>query len=232
MKRERFRKIFGLGAVILWLIAAGTVPILRGMAEEPRYTVVVDPGHGGTDGGAVGDDGTVEKHLNLSIASLLKEKLEKKGITVIMTRQTDEDTDELTGFHKRQDLEQRARLGNESGADAYVSIHINASTARKDQGFQAWYGSGNPDGQRLAERITAAVKQKNICTRIRGVRQVPETLYIFRTVTIPSVLVECGFISNSADLYRLKQEGFRNEMCEALCDGIVAYLTESNSRIT
>ncbi|MBO5248213.1 MAG: N-acetylmuramoyl-L-alanine amidase [Clostridia bacterium] len=232
MKKERFRKIFGLGGAILWLIAAGTVPIIRGMAEEPRYTVVVDPGHGGTDGGAVGDDGTVEKHLNLSIASLLKEKLEKKGITVIMTRQTDEDTDGLTGFHKRQDLEQRAKIGNESGADVYVSIHINASNARRDQGFQAWYGSGNPDGKRLAECITASVEDKSICTRIRAVKQVPETLYIFRTVTIPSVLVECGFISNSADLYQLKQEGFRNEMCEALCDGIVAYLTESNSRIT
>lgn len=232
MKKTQLRRGLGIVLLILWLFALSISPILQVMAEAPEYTVIVDPGHGGTDGGAVGDDGTVEKNLNLIIALLLKEKLEEEGIQVIMTRQTDEDTDGLTGFHKRQDLEERARIGNESGADLYVSIHINASTVRKDQGFQAWYGKGNPDGQRLAERITQSVENAAICTRIRAVKQVPETLYIFRTVTIPSVLVECGFISNAADLYKLKQETFRNELCTSLCEGIVNYLSESNSRIT
>lgn len=232
MKKARLRKGFGIGVAILWLFALSTAPMLQVMAGAPEYTVIVDPGHGGTDGGAIGDDGTVEKNLNLAIALLLKEKLESEGIQVIMTRQTDEDTDGLTGFHKRQDLEERARIGNESGANLYVSIHINASTVRKDQGFQVWYGSGNDDGQQLAEKITQSVGNANICTRIRAVKQVPETLYIFRTVTIPSVLVECGFISNAADLYKLQQETFRNDLCKALCEGIVNYLSGSNSRIT
>lgn len=232
MKKQRTRRWLGWGLLILWLLITVTAPILRLTAEEPKYTVVLDPGHGGTDGGAVGDDGTVEKHLNLTIALLLKEKLEEAGVTVIMTRQTDEDTDGLTGFHKRQDLEERAKLGNESGADAYISIHINASTARKDQGFQAWYGKGNADGQRLAQSVTGAVEDAGICTRIRTVRQVPETLYIFRTVTIPSLLVECGFISNAADLHKLKQETFREGLCTAVCKGIVDYLSGKSSRIT
>lgn len=232
MKKANFRRGIGVGIAILWILALVTVPLLRLMAEEPTYTVIVDPGHGGTDGGAVGDDGTVEKHLNLTIALLLKEKLEEKEIKVIMTRQTDEDTDGLTGFHKRLDLEERARIGNESGADLYVSIHINASTTRKDQGFQVWYGSGNPDAQPLAQTITEKVDAAQICTRIRSIKQVPETLYIFRTVTIPCVLVECGFISNSADLYKLKQEEFRQNLCDALRDGILTYLTGNNSRIT
>ncbi len=232
MKKARLRKAIGISIAILWLFALSTSPILQVMADVPEYTVIVDPGHGGTDGGAVGDDGTVEKNLNLTIALLLKEKLETEGIQVIMTRQTDEDTDGLTGFHKRQDLEERARIGNESGANLYVSIHINASTTRKDQGFQVWYGSGNPEGQQLAQVITKSVENAAICTRIRAVKQVPETLYIFRTVTIPSVLVECGFISNAADLYKLKQETFRNDLCKSLCEGIVSYLSGSNSRIT
>lgn len=207
-------------------------PMLHGMAEEPNYLVIVDPGHGGTDGGAVGDDGTVEKNLNLTIALLLKEKLEAAGMRVIMTRQTDEDTDGLTGFHKRQDLEERAKIGNESGADAYVSIHINASTSRKDQGFQAWFGKGNADSKSLAQRVSKAVEDAGICNRIRAVKQVPETLYIFRTVHIPSVLVECGFISNASDLHKLQQETFRNDLCTALCKGIKDYLSGNNSRIT
>ncbi len=231
MKKRRLRRGIGIGMTILWILAAVTVPILSGMAEEPEYIIVLDPGHGGTDGGAVGDDGTAEKHLNLTIAALLKEKLEAEGIHVIMTRSTDEDTDGLTGFHKRQDLEERANMGNESGADAYISIHINASTTRKDQGFQVWYGSGNPDGERLAEVLTQTVTEADICTRIRAVKQVPQTLYIFRTVTIPSVLVECGFISNSADLHKLKQETFRNDLCTALCKGIVNYLSGKSSEI-
>ncbi len=232
MKKANIRTGIGVGIVILWVLALITVPLLRLMAETPTYTVIVDPGHGGTDGGAVGDDGTIEKNLNLTIALLLKEKLEEQEIKVIMTRQTDEDTDGLTGFHKRLDLEERAKIGNESGADLYVSIHINASTTRKDQGFQVWYGSGNPDAQKLAETITEKVDTAQICTRVRSVKQVPETLYIFRTVTIPCVLVECGFISNSADLHKLKQEVFRQDLCDALCDGIITYLTGNNSRIT
>ena len=232
MSREKIKRGFAL------LVGAGLVivlffsPILHGMAEEPEYLVIVDPGHGGTDGGAVGDDGTVEKNLNLTIALLLKEKLEEAGMRVILTRQTDEDTDGLTGFHKRQDLEERAKIGNESGADIYVSIHINASTSRKDQGFQAWFGKGNEDSPLLAKSISKAVEDAKICHRIRTVKQVPETLYIFRTVKIPSVLVECGFISNAADLHKLQQETFRNDLCTALCKGIKDYLSGNNSRIT
>lgn len=232
MKTKGFQRGIGIGLGILTVFILFLFPIVHGMAEEPEYRVIIDPGHGGMDGGAVGDDGTVEKNLNLTIALLLKEKLEAEGITVIMTRQTDEDTDGLTGFHKRQDLEERAKLGNESSADAYISIHINASTSRLDQGFQAWYGTGNKDSDRLAEELSKTVEEAQICNRIRLVRPVPETLYIFRTVTIPSVLVECGFISNAADLHQLQQETFRKELCDALCKGIKNYLSGNNSRMT
>ncbi len=232
MKKQKMKRGFALLMGISLALTIFLSPILHGMAEEPEYLVIVDPGHGGTDGGAVGDDGTVEKNLNLSIALLLKETLEEQGIRVIMTRETDEDTDGLTGFHKRQDLEQRAKLGNESGADAYISIHINASTARKDQGFQVWFGKGNTNSDQLAQSITKAVQESKICNRTRSVKQVPETLYIFRTVTVPSVLVECGFISNATDLHKLQQETFRKELCIALSKGILNYLSGSNSRIT
>ncbi len=232
MKNIMKRKVFGVVFLLLWIGAAVITPLFKGTAEEPHYTVVLDPGHGGTDGGAVAEDGTTEKTLNLTLSLLLKGKLEERGITVIMTRDVDTDTDGFEGFHKKQDLANRAELGNHSNADAYISIHINASTNRLDQGFQVWYGSGNPDGSRLATELTEAVTAANICTRIRTVRQVPETLYIFRTVTIPSVLIECGFISNAADLYKLKQESFREALCTALCDGICNYLSGSNSDIT
>ncbi len=231
MKKSGLKRGIGIVIALLWGLAFLTVPLINLFAEEPNHVIVLDPGHGGKDGGAVGDDGTVEKELNLTIALILKERLEAEGITVIMTRQSDEDTDGLTGFHKRHDLEERARIGNESGADAYISIHINASTVRKDHGFQVWYGSGNPEGERLANTLTKTVTEKNICTRIRAVKQVPETLYIFRTVTVPAVLVECGFISNAADLYQLKQTSFQNDLCDAVCKGIKDYLSGKREAI-
>lgn len=225
MKKRTKRRLLGVGALALWIAAALSVPFGKWTAEEPHYVVVLDAGHGGIDGGASADDGTLEKDLNLILALQLKGNLEERGVTVLLTRDRDDDTDGLTGFHKKQDLQARADLGNNSNAHAYISIHINASKTRTDQGFQVWYGSGNPDGQALANSITKTVGDAKICTRIRAVKQVPKTLYIFRTVTIPSVLVECGFISNAADLYKLKQDEFRSQLCSALCEGILSYLS-------
>lgn len=232
MKKWVQQRILGGFILCLCLAAAIIAPLTRGNAEQSPHTVVIDAGHGGTDGGAVAADGTVEKDLNLMLALKLKEKLEERKIQVIMTRTEDDDTDGITGFHKRADLEARAKIGNESDATLFVSLHINASPSEKDRGFQVWYGKGNPDGQRAAALLSEAVAKREICTRIRAVKQVPETLYIFRTVTVPSLLVECGFLSNREDLQRLKEDSFRTALCDALCEGIVDYLSGINSDIT
>ena len=225
MKKSRFGRFFGVLTALLWITAVAIIPLTTGEAEVTEYTVVVDAGHGGTDGGAVAEDGTLEKDLNLSIALRLQKKLEERGVRVIMTRTEDDDTDGLSGFHKRKDLEARTKIGNESGAQAYVSIHINASKSYKDQGFQVWYGTGSDKSESLATPICNRVRNAEICSRIRAVKKVPNTLYIFRSVTVPSVLIECGFLSNATDLYRLKQESFQNALCDALCDGILDYLS-------
>ena len=231
MKKSTQNRVLGVTVLALCLFAALLAPITTGNAEEPIHTVVLDAGHGGEDGGAVAGDGTLEKDLNLTIALRLKEKLETENITVIMTRTTDDDTDGLSGFHKRKDLEARANLGNNSQADLYVSIHINASRSAKDRGFQIWYGKGNAEGEVAATQICEHVANRNICTRIRAVKQVPETLYIFRTVKIPSLLVECGFLSNNEDLQKLKGEEHQNALCDAICEGIVCYFAGINSEI-
>lgn len=232
MKPIQKRKISGLLILILCAAALILIPFGKQNAEQTEFTVVLDPGHGGQDGGAIAEDGTAEKDLNLQISLKLKEKLEQEGIRVILTRETDDDTDGSEGFHKKQDLSARADIGNQSEADLFVSIHCNASTSPKDQGFQVWYGCGNPIGQKAAEILTDEVERVQICTRIRAVKQVPQELYIFRTVTIPSLLVECGFVSNATDLYKLKQESFQDSLCEALKIGILNYLQGKSSEIT
>ncbi|MBQ2272501.1 MAG: N-acetylmuramoyl-L-alanine amidase, partial [Clostridia bacterium] len=103
MKNHRFRRIF---AIITLILIGGTIitgTVLQGQAEAPRITIAVDAGHGGTDGGAVAKDGTTEKDLNLSIAILLREELEKRGAEVILTRTADDDTDgSAEGFFKKK----------------------------------------------------------------------------------------------------------------------------------
>lgn len=229
MKKHRLRRIFAIMALILigGTIVTGTV--LQGQAEAPRITVAVDAGHGGTDGGAVAKDGTLEKDLNLSIALLLKEALEKRGAAVILTRTTDDDTDgSAEGFFKKKDLERRAEIGGGEGIDLFLSIHCNASTSTADKGFQVWYGMQNPKGALLAESVCRSVDNAKICTRIRAVKQVPEGLYLFRTLRIPNLLIECGFLTNRQDLELLKSTEYQKKLCEAICDGIFDYYSGIN----
>ena len=224
MKNHRFRRIF---AIITLILIGGTIitgTVLQGQAEAPRITIAVDAGHGGTDGGAVAKDGTPEKDLNLSIAILLREELEKRGAEVILTRTADDDTDgSAEGFFKKKDLERRAEIGGRDGIDLFLSIHCNASTSTADKGFQVWYGMQNQVGERLAESICGRVDEAKICTRIRAVKQVPEGLYLFRTLTIPNLLIECGFLTNRQDLELLKSTDFQKSLCNAICDGIFDY---------
>ena len=229
MKKDRWKRWIGMGMILLCAAAAVTSRLLPAQAEVKTYTVVVDPGHGGEDGGAVGEDGTLEKDLNLQIALLLKEQLEQHGFTVVMTRQTDEDTDGLNGFHKKQDLAARVQRTAEVNADLFLSVHINASSSRQDKGFQVWYGTGNNDGQALAEAIKNKVEEAQICTRIRVVKPVPESLYVFRTVTVPNVLIECGFISNAEDRRLLQQPEHRLRLAEAICAGVMDYCAKNDA---
>lgn len=229
MRNHRFRRIFAAATLTLIGGAIVTGTVLRGQAEAPQITVAVDAGHGGTDGGAVAKDGTLEKDLNLSIALILKEALEKRGAAVILTRTADDDTDgSPEGFFKKKDLERRAEIGGGDGVDLFLSIHCNASTSTADKGFQVWYGMQNREGERLAESICRSVDEAKICTRIRAVKQVPESLYLFRTLTIPNLLIECGFLTNRQDLELLKSTEFQKNLCEAICDGIFDYYSGIN----
>ena len=232
MKKKSIKTLLGIGICFLCAAVIVVPALLSSDAESTQKIIVVDPGHGGEDGGAVGDDGSLEKDLNLQIALTLKEKLEACGYTVVMTRETDEDTDRLNGFHKKLDLTERVQTAESAKADLFLSVHINASTSARDQGFQVWYGTGNNNGKFLAEQIRSHVEEANVSSRIRVVKPVPETLYIFRTLQIPNVLIECGFISNAEDLYQLKQESFRAKLCEAIALGVTDYFSEKKEAIT
>lgn len=186
-------------------------------ATAAAFTVVVDAGHGGADGGATGiDTGVVEAGLNLTVARLLEETLTARGVCVIMTR---EDEHALADT-KRADMEARREILREQAADLVVSIHMNKFTDRSVSGAMAYYMQGSADGEKLAQCVIDSV-----CDAIGQRRRAanPGDYFVIRECAVPAVLVECGFLSNPEDEKKLQDEAHQRLLAEAIADGVMAY---------
>lgn len=169
-----------------------------------QKTVILDPGHGGEDPGAVSDySGMKEKDLNLKIAFKVKEMLEKENYKVIMTRTEDilEYEEGTTGIYekRKQDLMRRKKIMDESGADIVVSIHLNKFPETQYYGAQVFYHPDSNDSLRLANCIQKALKEHADPTnkRVAMVKEPPKgqkPIIILRDIKTTTVIVECGFL--------------------------------------
>lgn len=179
----------------------------------PRPIVVVDPGHGGPDPGAVGIGNIYEKDIVLDISLQVAQRLESRGVQAILTRQTDIDLG----------LQPRVTLANRARATLFVSIHANAiSMARPDvNGIETYHVAGSREGQRLAERIQQQLLAQT-GMRDRGVKRA--RFYVLVHTTMPAVLVEVGFVTGRDDAPRLADPATRTLMAEAIVQGILDYL--------
>ncbi|HIK46752.1 MAG TPA: DUF3747 domain-containing protein [Leptolyngbyaceae cyanobacterium M65_K2018_010] len=175
-----------------------------------QVLVVIDPGHGGRDPGAVGIGGIQEKQINMTISNRVQQKLQEAGVTVVMTRTSDQWVD----------LDARAQFANQAGADIFVSIHANAiSMARPDvNGLETYYLSS---GERLARSIHNSVLRHTDMAD-RGVRQA--RFYVLRYTTMPAVLVETGFVTGSVDAARFRNPTAVNQIADGIARGILDYL--------
>ncbi|QPA30734.1 N-acetylmuramoyl-L-alanine amidase [Thermaerobacillus caldiproteolyticus] len=174
--------------------------------------ITVDAGHGGTDSGAIGN-GAYEKNIVLSVAKKLQQKLEKAGAKVIMTRAND----------TYKTLEERVQIAKNNYAELFVSIHVNSASASAN-GSETYYDtSTNPNGYEsylLAKEIQQQlVKNANMLDR--GVKD--NNFYVIRYNTVPSVLVELGFITNKSDVQKLTSDEYQNIFAESIYNGIVQY---------
>ena len=188
-------------------------------AEPPKYYVILDFGHGGFDSGAVGiDTGVQESDLNLQIGECTARALEDRGCYVLRTRTG---TDALGGT-KHDDMAARGAILCSEGADCTVSIHMNKFSDRSVKGPMCYYQAGADDGQRLAQSVIdalcAAIGQKE---RLAN----PGNNYVTRIPSVPSVLVECGFLSNPEDERNLQDEAYQQLLADAIADGVLAFLT-------
>lgn len=187
-------------------------PSLPSVRNE-RIVVVIDPGHGGGDPGAVGIGGLQEKNVILPIAREVATLLEQQGIQVIMTRTDD----------RELDLEPRVQIAERANASLFVSIHANAiSLSRPDvNGLETYYYSS---GQRLAQVIHNAILQ-SVPIRDRGVRQA--RFYVLRNTSMPAVLVETGFVTGAEDSRRLADPSHQRLMAAAITQGILQYIQQN-----
>ncbi|MBW4418742.1 MAG: N-acetylmuramoyl-L-alanine amidase [Myxacorys californica WJT36-NPBG1] len=182
----------------------------RTRTPSGRLVVVIDPGHGGPDPGAVGIGNIYEKNVVLDISRQVAALLEQQGIQAILTRPDDRDLD----------LEPRVAIAQRANATVFVSIHANAiSMSRPDiNGLETYYFSS---GAGLAQSIHSSILQAT-GTRDRGVRKA--RFYVIRKTSMPSVLVETGFVTGAEDAPKLATPGYRQQLAQAIARGIIQYL--------
>lgn len=194
--------------------------------------IVVDPGHGGFDGGASGN-GVTEKDINLAIGKKLKEELTKCEMRVIMTREEDCSTaDENRPKNisaKKSDLLNRKNMAEENNADIFVSIHMNKFEDSKYFGAQVFYAD-TEESKRLGECIQKAMPRVLNDGNTRVAKKAEKSVFILNGVKVPSVIIECGFLSNKKEAESLKNDEYQKNVAKAITQGIKDYLESVNCR--
>lgn len=192
--------------------------------EKDRQCVVIDAGHGGIDPGKVGINGVNEKDINLQIAMLVKKYLEAAGVDVVMTRETDEGLNDPNASNKKvQDMKRRIALIDETAPDVTVSIHQNSYPEEYVHGAQVFYYDNSTQGRKLAESIQSQLVEKADPENTRQIKA-NDSYYLLKKTGIPIVIVECGFLSNSAEAEKLCSGEYQDRVAWAIHMGILRYL--------
>lgn len=187
--------------------------------------IVIDPGHGGIDPGAIGVSGQNEKDINLAISLCLRDMLVANGYEVIMTRETDISTNDKqyksVGKIKSSDLKNRLRLINSQSDAIAISIHQNKYPSENSSGAQMFYGIKNEQSKQLASCLQASFRELLQPDNKREIKPSTSKVYIIHNSQIPITLVECGFLSNYGDASKLSDEEYQRKVAFAIFCGIV-----------
>ena len=192
-------------------------------ASPVRPMLILDPGHGGEDSGAVAPDGTMEKHLNLDIAQRVGDLADLLGYSAMLTRMTDEmlydrygDMTEYGGRKKTYDLRNRLRLAEESGGTVFCSIHMNKFPSAECRGLQVYYSPNSAESSSYAALVQSYSKTFLDSTNHRETKKADSSIYLLHRIEIPAILVECGFLSNPEECALLNTSGYRQKTAAVL----------------
>ena len=210
------------GVILICSVVGACFAVKATSSPKAQYTIVIDAGHGGRDGGAVGKQtGITESELNLKYALTLKDLCSDFGIGVILTRPDMNGLYDETAFNKkRSEMEKRKSIINNSGADLMISLHMNSFPLSSSNGAYVFYAKGSDSGFELAKSV-----QSSLCQGFDNARKYVSVgdYFVLNYSTIPSVLVECGFLSNPQEELLLQKEEHQKDFCYALLVGILNY---------
>ncbi|MBQ3561613.1 MAG: N-acetylmuramoyl-L-alanine amidase [Oscillospiraceae bacterium] len=199
-----------------------------GLFSEEKF-IILDAGHGGEDGGAIGAGGIVEKDINLSITLKTAKFLRFFGYNVKLTRKTDimtcDEGLDTQRERKISDIKNRLAMLNDSQCLCFISIHQNifGGDAR---GAQVFYSKNEPESKKLAETLQYGISSLLQPENKRVIKEATKDIYLLHHAENPAVLVECGFISNSKEAALLSEDGYQNKMAFAIAFSSVKHLTE------
>lgn len=190
-----------------------------------KNTVVIDAGHGGSDPGKVGVGDVIEKEINLEIAKKTETLLKKKKVEVIMTREEDRMMmPEDSSASKAADMKKRVELINKETPQIAVSIHQNSYQDSSVRGAQVFYYSGSKEGEEAA-----GIMQKSLLSLDAGNTRQPKannTYYLLRRTQVPTIIVECGFLSNPEEAANLSLDEYQDKVADAICQGILEFIRQ------
>lgn len=201
----------------------------------PRFTIVLDAGHGGEDGGTVSASGICEKDINLAIAKKLESLLTVCGISVVMTRSEDillyDKTIDFHGRKKALDLAARRRIAEETENAVFVSIHMNAFPSAKYNGLQVWYSQNSPHSLTLAQSMQSLTAKQFQPQNNRRIKAATSSIYLLHHLNCPAILVECGFLSNPTEAELLASDEYQDRLAFLLFLALTDGLTKISSEI-
>jgi N-acetylmuramoyl-L-alanine amidase len=194
--------------------------------------ILLDPGHGGPDGGA-GEEGALEKDIALSVSKKLRDYLQEQGALVIMTREEDKDLaeDGTRGYSRRkvEDLKKRLAMINESEANFFVSVHLNSIPSHKWSGAQTFYAPQLKENAKAAKFIQDELRI-NLENTDRKAKPL-SSVYILKNAKKPGVLVEVGFLSNPTEKQLLKTEEYQEKVAASIYKGMLRYFSNENELV-
>ncbi|MBC8569588.1 N-acetylmuramoyl-L-alanine amidase [Zongyangia hominis] len=220
-------------AVVVFCMSAGHIvernTVMADAQPQVSKRVIVDAGHGGMDGGAVGVDGIVEKDINLAIALKVRDQLVLNGYEVIMTRDSDisiHDPDKTSVRQQKvSDIKNRMKIIEENPDAIFVSIHQNQFGVSKYFGAQMFFSPNNPESELLSQTLQDTFKELLQPENERVHKKADKNLYLLYHAKSPAVLIECGFLSNPDEARKLTTAEYQNEVAFAITSAINRYFS-------
>lgn len=200
------------------------------LEQGDRKRLVIDPGHGGEDGGTVGVNGILEKDLNLSLSEGLGEILRFSGYEVVQTRKEDkmlyDRNVNYQGRKKMLDLKGRLEIAQAVEPDLFIGIHMNAFPEQKYSGLSVYYSKNCPESKTAADIIRTEVKNNLQPDNNREIKAANSNIYILDRIGCPAVLIECGFLSNPEECEKLSSYDYRRKLSLVFYSSLVSFLEE------